>query len=83
MIEASSNEDRLLAVGLLTGCYIIIRREALLDLAVDVDHVFKLVENVFVGLFQPTLAPAEVGRVRVVLSLVHLVRHRARVVQGL
>ena len=45
--------------------------ESLLDLAVEIDNILELVEDVLVVLLEPTLTPREVAGVRVVLAVVH------------
>jgi hypothetical protein len=46
---------------------IIISRKSFFDLAVEIDYIFKLVENVFVRLLNPALTPRKVGHVGVLL----------------
>lgn len=59
--HATCSDETWFAVRLvLAQTYIIISRESLFDLSVQVHHVLELIENVFVRLLQPTLAQRKV-----------------------
>jgi len=55
-IHAASTDEAWLTSLLVLEMTLIVSREALLYLPIQIDHILELVEDVLVCLFQPTLA---------------------------